>query len=282
MPGAVVLHEEHEADRRDDEVLVSVVVQIHEQRRARILQPVHARFVGRLFHRAVGLVHVKLIGQPAVVADVKIVQSVAIGIANGEPVVAVVLQVIQHAHPLAPVIQSALHQRQIGRCLPQHGLRHFLKERAAIALHINLLVIRHRQRQKRQALGEFPLHQPVRGDFPAQFPVCRVDFYPDPGRKEIAGFLHVDDFHLRALRFPAWQCRGESLQRRLQSPPGAASRRNAPPHCHSALLIHLLHPLRPQRIRCRPFAQLHLVQQLCFRGLYQKRCQLLQPFPRLI
>jgi hypothetical protein len=77
-----ILHEEDFEILRDDEVLITIVVEIDEDGGGAVVHPVGFGFGGKVGEGAVGILEEEKIGKAALLAEVEIFESVAIDVAK--------------------------------------------------------------------------------------------------------------------------------------------------------------------------------------------------------
>ena len=104
---AVVLHQDQVDIQHARQVLVSVVVEIDQQRAARAIKPVDTCRASLVTHRAVGLLNQQPVGHATRLAKVDIVQPVAVDVTDGQPLVTVQRRAQFRLQPTPPVIDTA-------------------------------------------------------------------------------------------------------------------------------------------------------------------------------
>jgi len=102
-----VFHEENFKILGDDEILITVVVEIDEEGGGAIVHPVGFGFGGKIPHGAVGIFEEKAVGKAALLAEVEVFESVAIDIAKGEAVVGGGIKAEVAREAEAPVVGGA-------------------------------------------------------------------------------------------------------------------------------------------------------------------------------
>lgn len=106
LSGAVVFENESGVGDGEGEVLVAVVVEVDEEAAAGGVEEVDAGFGGGFAGGAVGLLEEEFIGNGGGLAEVEVIEAVAIDVANGEAVVAEVVHGEDFFDAALPVVDA--------------------------------------------------------------------------------------------------------------------------------------------------------------------------------
>ena len=127
---AALIHEEQRAGSADDnQILAAVIVDISEERASGVVQEAEARIFREVLKGAVAAIAIEAIGQTGGLADVQIVKTVAVDVANGNAVVAVNIDAasaVERGTPVVAAIPQLLRERgsageRLRRNVGKHG-----------------------------------------------------------------------------------------------------------------------------------------------------------------
>ena len=135
----------------------AVVVEIGEECAGGAVEPIDAGFLRTVGGRAVGILHEEAVGKSAGLAEIDIVEAVAIDVADGHAVAAVDIHVVSALDAPEPMVEAVGELIAIGGVMLQGRAGHVGEPRLAGGN--RFLVVEHADRGEawRIGIGESPL-----------------------------------------------------------------------------------------------------------------------------
>ena len=112
---ALIQEQQRTVGAYDDQILPAVVVEVGENRAGRIFEQSDSGRLGDVLERSVAAIAIEPVGKAGGLADVEIVEAVAIDVADRNAVVAVDVDAAGAIENRAPIIDAAQHLFAVGR-----------------------------------------------------------------------------------------------------------------------------------------------------------------------
>ncbi len=132
LAGAVVGSEGHAAVERHREILVAVVVEVEQEGAARVLEPVHPGGPADFLDPAVRALEEEAVGQAGFLAEVEVVERIAVDVADREAGSAEEVEELEVLAALQPVVVTAQDLIRVAVVAGEDRRSTFAEEEAAL------------------------------------------------------------------------------------------------------------------------------------------------------
>src|SRR5208337_1414122 len=224
-PAAALVQEQHRAVcAHDDQILPPVIIDVDQKRARCVVEDADARCFRDVLKRSVASIPIKAVRKAARLANIEVVKSIAVDVANGNAVVPVDINAASAVEHGPPIVRSVQKLRSIGSIAPQRRCRDL--EIAWVGRPAQRFILRlPTPHSKLVRCGPFPGELPVaHALFPVEAVACPDQFIADASL-QLAGRYRctwhgasVNSGHLKFSRKnlgKAAQGRPQFLQKRV-------------------------------------------------------------------